>query len=488
MTTGENGVSDVTALADELLDLILDADPLSATLLGVPGRDDRLGDVSEAAERTLRADLLAIIGRADAIEATGASVGQNAITIKVVAQQARAAVDSIDARSIEHTITDLFIAPVSRLLTGLPMIVLPDAERARSYLSRLRAIPAHLDAVIERHRAGIATGRVPVRRLVDAAIAHLGRYLDSQGPDPLQGQQGPDAEFDAERERVLAEVVRPAVVNYRDFLVDEVAEHGRPDDRPGLCALPGGDQAYAALSRVHTTTDRTPEDLHQTGLDVIAALRSEYAELGERVFGLSDQAAIFDRLINDPALRWRDGDELVGDARRAIERAEAAAPTWFGRLPSQRCRVEPVPEAEAPGAPAAYYMAPSLDGLRPGVYYANTHGAHERDRFLSEVTAFHEAVPGHHFQLTIALELSELPLLRRMADVNAYTEGWGLYTERLADEMGLYSDDLARIGMLAMDSMRAARLVVDTGLHAKGWSRDQALAYLRENTPLSARR
>jgi uncharacterized protein (DUF885 family) len=144
-----------------------------------------------------------------------------------------------------------------------------------------------------------------------------------------------------------------------------------------------------------------------------------------------------------------------------------------------------VPENEAPGAPMAYYVWPSLDGQRPGIYFANTDRATERDRFVSEVTAFHEAVPGHHFQITIAQELAHLPMFRRLVMPNAYAEGWGLYTERLAEEMGLYSGDVYRLGMLAMDSMRAGRLVVDTGMHAKGWSRAQAVAYLRENTPMA---
>ncbi|CRK60961.1 protein of unknown function DUF885 [Alloactinosynnema sp. L-07] len=466
-------MNDVTALADELLDVLFDAEPLGASLMGVPGYDDRLADPSEEAEVALRAKCADIATRAEA---------SDDVTAQVTAQQARATIDRIDARQVEYTITDLFNGAASSLLTFLPMVSLPDAEHARDYVTRLRAIPGHLDGHLDRHRAGIVAGRVPVRRLVDNAIAQLDRYLADDN-DPLLSHKHDDSA--AERAKAVAEVVRPAFARYRAALADEIAQHGRTDDRPGLCALPDGDAIYAGLSRVHTTTDRTPDDLHQTGLDLIAGLRAEYAEIGGRVFGVSDQAEIFQRLISDPALRWRDADELLGHARSAIERAEAEAPKWFGRLPGQRCQLEPVPAAQAPGAPAAYYMQPALDGTRPGIYYANTDRAHERDRFTSEVTAFHEAVPGHHFQLTIAQELTGLPLLRKLADVNAYAEGWGLYTERLAEEMGLYSGDVDRLGMLAMDSLRAARLVVDTGLHSKGWSRARAVAYMRENTPVS---
>jgi uncharacterized protein (DUF885 family) len=212
----------------------------------------------------------------------------------------------------------------------------------------------------------------------------------------------------------------------------------------------------------------------------------EYREIGGRVFGVATEQEVFERLRTDPALRWTSADELLDAARAAIERAKAEAPKWFGRLPSQDCEVRPVPDDEAPGAAGAYYMPPALDGSRPGIYYANTYEVENRFRQACEATAFHEAVPGHHFQLTIAMELDELPLLRRLSAPNAYAEGWGLYTERLAREMGLYSDDVALLGMLTLDSMRAARLVVDTGLHAKGWSKQQALDYMQQNTPMAA--
>jgi uncharacterized protein (DUF885 family) len=145
----------------------------------------------------------------------------------------------------------------------------------------------------------------------------------------------------------------------------------------------------------------------------------------------------------------------------------------------------PVPDAEAPGAAGAYYTAPALDGSREGTYWANTYKATERDRYGSESITFHEAIPGHHFQIALALELTDLHLLRRVASVTAYAEGWGLYAERLADEMGLFSSDLTRLGMLAEDSIRAARLVVDTGLHAMGWTRQQTVEYLRAKTVMS---
>lgn len=473
----------VLQLADELLQLSFRADPLYATILGVPGYGRDLADRAEPAERDLRARVRAVADRMTAVEPDGLAA-DDVVTRAMVIHHANQMIDELDTCQVEFTVSDLFVAPAAELIMTLPMIPISNDEQARDYLARLRAVPAALAAVAQRHRDGVAAGRVPVERLVGNAIAHLDRYLADPAGDPLARQEF-TPEFAAEREQVLAEVVRPAFAAYRQVLADEIRQHGRPADKVGVCWLPDGVEIYRKLAKAHTTTDRGPDDLHQTGLDVIARLTDEYAEIGSRVFGTADRAEIFARMTTDPAMRWRDGDELLDSAREAVARAEAAVPDWFGRLASSQCKIEPVPAADAPGAPAAFYLWPSMDGQRPGIYFANTDRAEERDKFVSEVMAFHEAVPGHHFQIAIAQELTHLPLFRRVTNPNAYAEGWGLYTERLAEEMGLYSSDVYRLGMLAMDSMRAGRLVVDTGMHAKGWSRQQAVDYLRENTPLS---
>lgn len=476
-------VTNVLPLADELVQLYFQANPLYATMIGVPGHGRDLTDPSPAAEAELRARVQDVATRTSAVDPAGLSA-DDVVTRAMILHQAREMTDWLDARQMDFTISDLFVAPASELIMTLPMVPLPTPESQDDYLARLRAVPGYLSVVADRHRAGVAEGRLPVASLVDKAVAHLDRYLAAPETDPLARQEVPP-EFAKAREEVLASVVRPAFAAYRRVLVEEMTGAGRPDDKVGVCFLPGGDELYRLFARIHTTTDRTPDELHQTGLDIIDALTEEYAVLGQKVFGVSDRAEIFRRMTTDPAMRWRDADELLSSAREAVSRAEAAVGDWFGVLASTQCKVEAVPPADAPGAPMAFYLWPSMDGTRPGIYFANTHEAHKRDRFVSEVTAFHEAVPGHHFQITVAQELTHLPMLRRVVNPNAYAEGWGLYTERLAEEMGLYTSDTDRLGMLAMDSMRAGRLVVDTGLHAKGWSREQAVTYLRENTPMA---
>ena len=455
-------------LADDVVELVLNADPLFATLLGIAGRDDRLRDVSEAGEAALRARAVEILDRA-----TG---GEDDLTLAVVVHQARAVIDRIDAKLVEHTCSESFHAPVTGLLGSLPLVRPTTGEAQRDYLTRLAAIPDFLDQVATRNRAGVAAGRLPLAHLVRSAVTRIDRYLADRDGDPLRGVPLAD-DLAAERDKLLADAVRPAFAAYRAFLLEEIAPHGRSPDRPGLCHLPGGDVAYENLVRVYTTTDRTPRELHQAGLDLIARLADEYTGLGYRT-----PSAVRARMRT---LKWRDAEEMLDVARATIARAEAAAPRWFSRVPEARCVVERVPEADERTSPMAYYLDPAMDGSRPGTYFVNAHRIEDQDRAAAEATAFHEAVPGHHFQLALLQEAADLPLLRRFASIEAHIEGWAHYTERLADEMGLYSDDVARLGMLSMDSTRAARLVVDTGLHAFGWTRAQAVDFLREFTALS---
>jgi uncharacterized protein (DUF885 family) len=192
-----------------------------------------------------------------------------------------------------------------------------------------------------------------------------------------------------------------------------------------------------------------------------------------------------EHLRNDPALKFSTRDEIVREAERCLARAAAAMPAWFGVLPRAACEVVPIAEHEERHSTIAYYWQPAADGSRPGQFFINTYDPGTRPRFEAEALAYHEAIPGHHLQIAIAQELTGLPEFRRHLGVTAFDEGWGLYCERLADEMGLYSSDLDRLGVLSFDSWRACRLVLDTGLHALGWSRRQAIDYMTENSPVA---
>nr|WP_228047278.1 DUF885 domain-containing protein [Saccharopolyspora sp. HNM0983] len=464
-------------MADELLAVVLDADPVAGTLRGDHRRDHRLPDPSAGTEWALRERAERLRVRALAVDTEHAGL-QDRLTVAVVVQQARALVDRFDALAPEYTVIGNVFAPVPGLLFDLGRIAPQDDEQVAGWLARLRGFGWFTEATARRHRAGIAVGRVPVRHLVDDAIEHVDRYLADPAIDPLLAVPLPAA-VEQRRRQLVAEVVHPALARYRDVLRTEIAPVSRHPERAGLCWLPGGGDIYRGLIRAHLNDDRDPAELHETGRQHLARLRPEIVRLGG-----GEPAEVFRRLRDDPDLRWRDADELLDTTRAAVRRAAAAAPGWFGAVPEEPCEVRPVPPADAVSAPIGFYLAPPDDGSRPGTYFANTHRAEQRPRYTAEVVAFHEALPGHHLQFARAMQVSELPALRRLLGFTAYTEGWGLYAERLADEMGLYSDEVQRLGMVAQDALRGARLVVDTGLHEMGWSRQRAVDCVLENTAL----
>jgi uncharacterized protein (DUF885 family) len=271
------------------------------------------------------------------------------------------------------------------------------------------------------------------------------------------------------------------VTAYRDALRDEVAPHARPDERCGLSWLADGESTYATLVRYFTTTELTAQQIHEIGLQQVESLAREYAELGLQVLGSSDVPTVLTALRDDPSLHHTSGDDVVEASRVAMAKARVAMGDWFGRLPKSDCEVEPTTSGAI-----AFYFRPPKDGSRGGVFFMNVSDPHAWGRYEIEATSYHEGIPGHHLQNAIAAELDDIPEFRKTLWVTSYGEGWGLYTERLADEMGLYSTPLDRMGMLAADSMRACRLVVDTGMHALGWSRQRAVDYLLENSPMHA--
>ncbi|MCA8981237.1 MAG: DUF885 domain-containing protein, partial [Planctomycetes bacterium] len=272
---------------------------------------------------------------------------------------------------------------------------------------------------------------------------------------------------------------------YRAIVAEEILPFARSDDEPGFGALDGGLDYYRLQVRRHTSLALTPEEIHQLGLDELERIHEEMRELGARCFGTRDLAEIQARLRDDSELHFDTAEEVEAQAVECLGRAEAAVPALFGRLPVAPCEVVRVPDHEAPDTTIAYYRGPAPDGSRPGRYYVNTYAPTTRPRYEAEVLAYHEAVPGHHTQIAVAQELPGLPLFRRHGGVTAYVEGWALYTERLCEELGLYSGDTDRLGVLSFDAWRASRLVVDTGLHAFGWSRQRAVDFLVENTLLA---
>lgn len=478
---------ELDALAEEAFGKSLVANPFEATLLGFRDFDHEVPDLSEAFEERRRDELDDILRRTANIDSAELD-GEDRVTHGTLLFEARSQRQALDDRLIEIAISPTIAGTHVQVLQLVPKLALVEPSHAAAYLERCAKLDRFLDQAADRHREGASRGRTPPGRAVVGAMHQIERYLaipfDDDpllSPEPPPGWDAADT-WREELAEILRRIVRPALARYRDRIRDEVLPHARPDDRSGVGWLPDGVEVYTHAIEQQTTTALGAEEIHQLGLDLLAALTEEYRNIADGVLGTTELPTIFERLRHDPALRFERRDQVLRAAEEALARAEGAVGEWFGRLPRAGCRVRAIPDVEAPEAPIAYYFRPASDGSRPGIYWVNTYQPHTRTRFECEALAFHESVPGHHLQCALAQEL-DLPRFRRFSSINAYVEGWGLYAERLADEMSLYSSDLTRLGMLSMDSWRAGRLVVDTGLHAKGWRRQQAVDFLRTNSP-----
>jgi uncharacterized protein (DUF885 family) len=483
----------LASLGDEFFDIAHTVDPLSATQLGVAGFDHLVPDPSRAAAASAGRRIASLESRltqvdADALDTAGRT---NLATLAHLAQAARS--------DLEHGMWEAnasaagYVSPAAMAFQSVPTAVLDDPAAVRGYVARLQGLASYFDRTSDRYRQAAADGRVStqvgLRQAIDQIDGHLAKALAA---DPLVIVALPDGQDEAATRRTLADIVdadvRPAMRRLLACL-HELAPEGRPDDKVGIRFVPGGADAYAAAVRRHTTTDLPPEQIHQIGLDALAALEAEWTELGQRVLGVSDVGQILARLRDDAALRFTDSAQIVATVTDALRRAEEARNDWFPAFDIPGCVIEEIDPVEAGNAPLAYYRPPAAGGLRPGAHCVLTADPQSRFTYEYEALAFHESTPGHHLQIASAQTLAGLPAFRRFldAEVCGYVEGWGLYCERLADEMGLYSSDLHRLGMLSFDALRACRLVVDTGMHHYGWSRAQAIEFMWRNTATTRR-
>jgi uncharacterized protein (DUF885 family) len=339
-----------------------------------------------------------------------------------------------------------------------------------------------------------------VRRAIDLVDGQLATPLDKwslvrPALAPRRGWSDKDrAAFAAEVRAVVGGDVKAAFARYRKVVAEEILPHARPPEKVGVGHLPDGKACYAARVLAETGMALDPEELHRTGLAEIERINGEMTALGSKLFGrrLEHKAAAKNQMADivrilreDRSLYYKNEAEVLAGAQAALDAAKRKIPDWFGRLPKADCVVVRIPDYEAPFTTIAYYREPHFDGSKPGEYFVNTYKPEVRPRFEMPVLSFHESIPGHHLQIAIGQELLDLPAFRRFLGSTAFVEGWALYTERLADEMGLYQSDLDRMGMLSYDAWRASRLVVDTGIHMKGWTRAQAEEYMRDHTALT---
>jgi uncharacterized protein (DUF885 family) len=473
--------SPVNQLADGFWESILELNPTTATVYGDERYSDRLEDPSPAGRATARALMVRTKAAAEAIAPDDLSV-EDRITRDMLIVIADQGIEEDDQGVHRLRVVDQIAGPQTLLPQVCQFQPADTPERFEKFIARLESYRDFMAANTDILREGLDSGLTAPRIVAERTVAQLERLMAiplAEAIVPSLAQVASDA--DRERVRKVAEqVLYPADRAFLDVLSGDYLKATR--EEPGLWSAPNGESLYRTQIRSWTTLDLDPTEVHEIGMEELRKV-----EAGRRAIASAAGAAspreYRQRLNDDPANSPRSKAELLERAREDIERAMVVAPRYFGSLPVSGCEVKAVEDFKEKDAPFAYYFPPASDGSRGGTYYANGYDLPSRKYSKLATTTYHEAVPGHHFQIALEQENPQLSVFRRLGARivgGAYVEGWGLYSEKLADEMGLYRDEGERFGMLDAVAWRAARLVVDTGLHALRWTRQQSIDFLLE--------
>jgi uncharacterized protein (DUF885 family) len=465
--------------------------PTWATAVGEHRYNDRLGGVT-AADQARRAERRReFLERLAAIDPARLTAEER-ISLAIFRRQQEEALEDFRLRGwlIPITNREGFHTSFPQLPDRVPLASVRDYE---NYVARLGDFRRFAAEHTELMRAGIAEGRTLPRVVLTGVEETIRPHIVS---DPEQSllfapfRRFPAAVPEGDRAR-LAEAGRQAIRSsvvpaYREFLAFMEEEY-LPAARStiGASDLPGGSEYYAQRVRVFTTLDVTPEEVHQRGLAEVARIRAEMEEVIRATGFAGDFAGFVHFLRTDPRFYARSEGELMREVAYVLKRMDGELPRLFGRLPRMPYGIQEVPAFIAPRTTTAYYTRPAGDGTRPGIYWVNTYDLASRPLYEVEALSLHEAVPGHHLQIALQQELEGLPEFRRFSGFTAFTEGWALYAERLGLEVGFYTDPYSDFGRLTYEMWRACRLVVDTGMHALGWTRQQAIDYMAANTALT---
>ncbi len=472
----------VKALADTYLTGYFDRNPDQITFFGIPGRHhDRLADNSLAALNAWEAKEDVWLADAKGIDPEAIASAPLRATYAIV----REALDgSIGARVCHNELWNVSQISGWQVSLGYLVTIQPVGtdEARREALARWSQLPRYIDTEIANLREGLKQKYTAPKGNVRIVIEQFEALVAGTGADqpflsPAQRDTTP--EFQKAVDALLRTELAPAFKRYRDFLEKEYLPAAR--EEIAVSANPNGASCYDASVRLYSTLPRSAKEVHDIGLKQIDALTAEMKAIAERSFQTTDVPALLKTLRTDRQYLFKDRDNLIAYSEAALARAKAAAPNWFGLLPKADVVIKPYPKYREKNGPGEY-NAPAEDGSRPGLFYINAYQAEKKSKSGPESTVFHETIPGHHLQGAIALERKNNHPIGRYLFNSGYSEGWGLYAERLADEMKLYSADLDRLGMLSAQSFRAARLVIDSGIHTLGWTRQQAIDYMLAHT------
>jgi len=473
----------VKALADAYLDGFFARNPDQITLYGVPGRrHDALPDNSFDALRLWQAREDGWLKALQQIDPATITAAPLRATQAILRETLEGAIAARVCRTELWTVSQFVNG--WQVQDGYLVTIQPVAteEARKDALARWSKLPAYIDKEIANLREGLKAGysapKGNVRLVIDQMNTLIATPL-AESPFDSPSVRDKTPEFQRSFDLLVREQMVPAFTRYRDFLQGEYLPAAR--EAVGVSANPDGAACYDAAVRAFSSLPRTAKEVHATGVEQVARLDAEMKAIGARSFGTGDVPRLLERVRSAKPYLFKNREQLIGYSQAALARSKAAMRDWFGLLPAADVVIEPYPKFREKSGPNEY-NPPAEDGSRPAVFFINAYKAETKSRAPAESTAFHETIPGHHLQGAIALERKEIHPIGRYLGNAGYQEGWALYTERLAEEMKLYSGDLDRLGMLSSQALRAVRLVVDSGLHALGWTRQQAIDYMLAHT------
>ena len=474
-------VESALRVAQEFVDGYYHQFPEEAYEVGYPDTPmDSLGDRSQAAMEAWRAREDAWLATLRAIDPARLEGTDAAIPFAFTLDRLEASEARRVCRTDLWNVSPTWTGWQSMLSSTFAQQPVATAEERTDALARLRAVPAYLDTEIANMRAGMAAGYVAPTANVDGVLRQVDALLSGEpeaSPFYDPGSRADDAAFARDVRDLIRDAINPAMQRYRTYLADEY--RGRA--AVGVAANPDGEACYAASVRFHTSLPLDARAIHETGLREMERIQAEMAQIARESFGTDDVKGLLERVRTDPRYTFRTEEDVIAYARAAVDRAAVAVHDWFGFVPDAEVVVKPFP-AYQQASGGGFYSSGSQDGSRPGTYELGTYRPETISKAGMEATAFHETYPGHHLQMSVALYGKGVHPVLRYVYVASMAEGWALYAELLADEMGLYSSDLDRLGMLSNQAFRAARLVVDPGMHVMGWSREQAIQYMLDYT------
>ena len=465
--------------------------PMYASYAGVDGHEGRLGHVNEEAQARRNAFWIGIREELNGISCARLD-RKECINYRIFVKQIDNFLAEYEVRSylIPFNSDWGFYMEWGRLPQETDFGSLADYE---NYLSRLQQLPEVMDEYISLMREGINQGITQPRVILDGRDGPIkAQLVDNAGQSPFYAPfsdipesivGGRKSELSATAEKTISEGVIPAYQRLYDFFHEEYIPGAR--ETLGATSLPGGERYYQAQIQYYATVDMTPQEIHDIGLQQVSRIRGEMDAIIQELEFEGDFADFLEFLRTDSQFYARTPKELLAHASYYAKKIDGRLPMLLGHMPRQPYGVAPVPDDLAPFYTSGRYVPAPLDSMRGGYYWVNTHNLESRPLYAIPALTLHEGAPGHHTQFALAQEQQELPPFRRYDYISAYGEGWGLYAEKLGLEMDIYETPYEHFGRLTYEMWRACRLVIDTGIHAKGWSREQALEYLSSNTALS---